>query len=339
MGYGYGFGHGVGKCGGGDEFNFQIINQQTTSGQFSTTSGKTVTVDWGDSTSNDYTGTSVAWTHTYATYSGVTYDCKMTNASALTKITNTTGAGTGIKFDVGNLPANVLHLEINANNTVYGLIDNLPNSMTRFTAYGQNLVGGSIDNMPSSITIFQHTNTAVGAGVITGNIANFNRAMSYLTLNDLNEVTGNASDVPYTNIVICWMMGNGYLTGNIAGMPNATAMTQFILTGANSTTTGDVGDFQSVNCPYIFIKGNFTDYTTRTYPSTMQRIRYEPFNGYGLSSAEVDQVLIDLARDATTWTGSEKTVWLAGYNAARTSASDAAVTTLVTRGVAVTTNL
>jgi hypothetical protein len=338
MGYGYGFGHCIGRRGSSDEFNFQIINQQTTSGTFDVASGKTITIDWGDGTSNDYTGTGVAWTHTYSTYSGVTYDCKMSKASALMSIVSLVGAGTGLRFDIGQLPRSVTYLNINANNIIYGLIDNLPNGMTRFTLYGQNLVSGSIDNMPASITIFQHLNTAVGAGVIIGNITNLNRNMTYFYLNDLNEVSGNVADMPTTLIINLNIQGRSVITGDIAGMPNATAMTQLILSGNNNTFTGDVGDFQSVNCPYIYIKGNFADYTTRTYPSTMQRIRYDPFSGYGLSSSEVDQVLIDLARDATTWTG-DKSIWLAGYNAPRTSASDAAVNTLtVIYGVAVTTS-
>jgi hypothetical protein len=69
----------------------------------------------------------------------------------------------------------------------------------------------------------------------------------------------------------------------------------------------------------------------------MDRVYYNTTTGNGLTSAEVDQWLIDLAAYCTTWV-SNKSVWLAGNNAARTSASDAAVTTLTARFVAVTTN-
>ena len=55
----------------------------------------------------------------------------------------------------------------------------------------------------------------------------------------------------------------------------------------------------------------------------------------GLDSTEIDNLLIDLS--GTTWTSS-KIITLTGTNAARTAASDAAVSTLEGMGVTVTTN-
>jgi hypothetical protein len=60
-----------------------------------------------------------------------------------------------------------------------------------------------------------------------------------------------------------------------------------------------------------------------------------PTFGSGLSTSEVDQLLIDFA--ATTWTSS-RFINISGNNAARSVASDAAVTSLTTAGVTVITN-
>ena len=62
-----------------------------------------------------------------------------------------------------------------------------------------------------------------------------------------------------------------------------------------------------------------------------------PVSGGGLSSTEIDNLIIDLD-NGNTWGGSSRTLYLKGTNAARTSASDAAVASLVSKSVTVTTN-
>lgn len=147
------------------------------------------------------------------------------------------------------------------------------------------------------------------------------------------------------------------ITGDIGTWPK-TGWTQFLLQQSNEMygtldwtgctfTAFNLGgnntviiDFTKIpNTIYQFqVTGNnrTIDYVTRTWPSTMQFFILSPGVGYGLSSAEVDQVLIDLAN--YNWGGS-KEITLTGSNAARTSASDAAVTHLtVVHGCTVTTN-
>lgn len=69
----------------------------------------------------------------------------------------------------------------------------------------------------------------------------------------------------------------------------------------------------------------------------MGRVYHHPASGFGLTSDMVDNLLIDLDSSTTSWTGS-KQIDLAGNNAPRTSASDAAVTSLQNKGVTVITN-
>jgi hypothetical protein len=67
----------------------------------------------------------------------------------------------------------------------------------------------------------------------------------------------------------------------------------------------------------------------------MIRIYFVPTGTGGLTSAEIDQLLADLAD--TTWT-STKTITLTGTNAPRTTGSNADVATLTGLGVTTTTN-
>ena len=94
-----------------------------------------------------------------------------------------------------------------------------------------------------------------------------------------------------------------------------------------------------VTCFTIYLVGSNTvsDYTGGyNWNNSVNYVYLSPAAGYGLSSAEVDNVLIDLALE--TWSGLGRTCWLAGNNAARTAASDAAVATLIANNVGVTTN-
>jgi len=89
---------------------------------------------------------------------------------------------------------------------------------------------------------------------------------------------------------------------------------------------------------YFYCAGSNTigDYSGRTWAINQRRVYHVPVAGGGLSSVEIDQLLIDLAAAGGTW-NADKQVYLRGTNAARTSASDAAVATLVSKGVTVTT--
>jgi hypothetical protein len=69
---------------------------------------------------------------------------------------------------------------------------------------------------------------------------------------------------------------------------------------------------------------------------TNARVLINPASGYGMDSTEIDNMLIDMANSVGGPTS--KTITLQGANAARTSASDAAVATLEGRGCTIQTN-
>jgi len=110
-------------------------------------------------------------------------------------------------------------------------------------------------------------------------------------------------------------------------------LTTFYCTGSN-TISGDVTNLPS-GLTYFRCTGSNTinDYTSPTiFSVSITYFLLLPVGG--LSETEVDNLLIDL--DASGM--SSGTINISGNNAARTAASDAAVTSLQGKGVTVTTN-
>ena len=129
--------------------------------------------------------------------------------------------------------------------------------------------------------------------------------------------------------------GSNTITGNLSSLPSV--MTSFVCTGSNAIT-GNLSSLPSV-MTYFFCIGlnTITDYTSpRTWATNYNYFLIRQAVGSGLSSTEVDNLLIDMS--AATWGGSSRTLDVRGVNAARTSASNAAVATLLSKSVNVLTN-
>ena len=264
------------------KYFFDVINTQTISGQFSTATGETITVYWGDGTSNSYSGINQAWSHDYGF--ATTKTVKIKNKNSVTKFTMTQ-SGANISFDLANLPSSLTVLYIAGENTVTGSLSDLPSSLVDFYCLGStNTITGPLSGLPSSLVTFY----CFGQ----------------------NTITGSLSDLP-SSLVTFSCLGQNAITGSLSGLPSG--VIYFNCAGKNTIDT----------------------YTTKVWAANLEYIRLIPVSPGGLDSSEIDQLLIDLA--ATTWTGA-KVITLAGTNAARTSASDAAVATLTGLNVTVTTN-
>ena len=198
-------------------FTFSVIATRTISGLLSTKEGTSVTVDWGDGTSNTYSGTDQASSKDYGSVGNRTV-VFTSGSDKLTKFTMTR-IGANISFDLSQLPRSLTYFNCVGSNTITGNLSSLPVGLTYFSCSGSNTIG---------------------------------------------------------------------------------------------------------------------DYSGKAWANNQIRIYFVPVAGGGLSSAEIDQLLIDLAAAGGTWSA-DKQVYLRGTNAARTAASDAAVATLVSKGVTVTT--
>ncbi len=245
------------------------------------------------------------------------------------------------------------HFILAGNNTCYGDISNLPDCNV-LQVLGQNTVTGDISafssvNMPDlRYIIIQGSNT------LYGNINTITKELLSLNITGNNTVTGDIADLPNIRLTYCTITGNNTLFGDVANLPAISNMT-LIITGAN-TISGNIqdipaigrctiawdntiaGDVAGIQCQDIWLNDcRVNDYTGKVWPSAWKVISIPSAIGYGLTTSEVDQLLIDLANYVTTWSGSKR-IDLRGGHAARSTASDAAVATLQSRGVTVNTN-
>jgi hypothetical protein len=129
------------------------------------------------------------------------------------------------------------------------------------------------------------------------------------------------------------VQGSNTLSGSVAGLTNLT----YLNVQGSNTLSGDLGSTAVLNEITIFILDP-CGMDTYTAGATWYNVAYtiNPSAGYGYDSTEINNILIDMANSASG--PSSKTITLRGSSAARTSASDAAVATLVGRGCTILIN-
>lgn len=181
-----------------------------------------------------------------------------------------------------------------------------------FNCYSQAWLGGNIANVLSGLDSVNLKVITLASTPYTGDVSAFSR------LTGLTSVNIAATS----------------LTGNLASFAPLTSLTSLL--AFSTALTGDMGSLATITgftSLYLYAVPALT-YTSRALP---------PWNGAalwlfssGLSSAEVDAFLIDFA-DGCGTTGT-RVLKLAGTNAARTSASDAAKAALVAAGWTVEVN-
>jgi hypothetical protein len=152
---------------------------------------------------------------------------------------------------------------------------------------------------------------------------------------------------------------NADISFNLADLPIGIEQLEI---GGDATITGNISDLPE-NITAISLEGrnNIGGYTTWPFvdnvegnklSNTFEYFIHVPTSG-GLSSDEVDKLLIDFDKKIKTWVikhgnsllvsnnskaQSKNVITLTGTNAIRTSASDAAVASLTAKNVTVTTN-
>ena len=132
--------------------------------------------------------------------------------------------------------------------------------------------------------------------------------------------------------LICY--GSNTVTGDVADLPDALLL---ISCTGNNTITGDVANLPSGLTSFgCYGNNTISDYSGKAWSTKPAAFRLIPVSPGGLSTAEVDQLLIDFDDDLT-WASGD-VIKLTGANAARSAASDAAVANMVAEGATITTN-
>jgi|GEM_PF-1325275 len=232
------------------------------------------------------------------------------------------GGTNTVSGSIANLTS-LTYLSITGSNTISGSIANLT-SLTYLRVGGSNTISGSIANL-TSLTYFR----VEGSNTMSGSIANLT-LLNYVMITGSNTIEGEITNL--TSLAFLSCTGGNTLSGSVS---NLTALTYIYCAGAN-TISGDFGvnnasnGITTINLP-VCAMVNYTSGATWSNAAVLINTSV----GYGFSSTEIDNILIDMANSGTM---SGKVITLQGASAARTSASDVAVATLEAAGCTINTN-
>jgi len=245
----------------------------------------------------------------------------------------------------------------------------------KFCSYSTNTENQSADiklSLPANkkITIYWGDGTST---VVTGEVTTTTYSHTYTDVKTYNlTVTGDYNDITYlrffgdgnyggdikympTKLISFGSWEQNTFSGDIQYFP--VGLTYFNCQSQN-TFSGDIqyfpakliffkcsgynvfyGDIQYISDKLNFFEctghNTISDYSGKTWVTNMEKFKCNPYSG-GLSSAEIDQLLIDLDEDLD-WSGGG-TITLTGTNAPRTSASDDAVSNIEAEGGTIFTN-
>jgi hypothetical protein len=228
--------------------------------------------------------------------------------------------------DIANLPSTLNVYHNGGQNTTSGDIANLPSGLTYYNNSGQNTTSGGIANLPSGLTYYSN----IGQNTTSGDIANLPSGLTYYYNEGQNTTSGDIANLP-SGLTYYFNTGQNATSGDIANLPSTLNVYH---NGGQNTTSGDIANLPS-GLTYYFNEGQNTvsDYSGGNLNSGITNFYSVTASG-GLSSAEVDALLIELA---STVPGLGY-VNITGTNAPPTPASSTAITTLTGSGATVITN-
>jgi hypothetical protein len=185
---------------------------------------------------------------------------------------------------------------------------------------------------PVSVSDYAHAYS--GAGTYKIKMQGDFRRLTKMEIKTVN-VDGNTNNIAaLSGLTQFTCSGSNTISGDVTNLP--AGLTKFTCYGSN-TISGDVTNLPAGLTQFTCSGSNtISDYTTKVWTTKPATFILIPTGIGGLSAAEIDQLLIDFDDDLVWAAGN--VITLTGTNAARTAASDAAVTNMVAEGVTVTTN-
>jgi hypothetical protein len=228
-----------------------------------------------------------------------------------------------------NLPSTLVRFDALQAYGFSGSITNLPRGMTQLYMEGVNDdITGSINNLPPNLQKFFIVSTTHGPKTLSGSINNFPSTLQFLIASGCGTFTGSIQNLPSGINQTLWIDGVGRgVTGNIGALPchpNNLVLGGFNLTGNIEELPSSVG--------LIYFVDNNSGITVGNGVFPAWPIVGDITIQDGWTTAEVDKFLIGLA--ATAVSGTRNVVITGGVtpNQARSSASNAAVSSLQAKG-------
>ena len=268
------------------------------------------------------------------TISGSIVDIQNANTSI------TIGGSNTILGDVSLIHSAITTLSIYGNNTIDGDLDDFPSDsiISTLIVGGSNTITGGFASLPTTLRILGITGNNT---TIDGDVADLPAGITTVTISGINVINGNIEDVP-SSIITFIVSGNNIIGGSLSNLPSDCAFITLNVLGAN-TIGGDLDALPNTLSVFQLLGNNVVaDYTPPSaghdWHNNMSTFDFRPAVGGGLSSTEVDQLIIDLDSETTVTRSPAGNWYITGNNAARTAASDAAVASLLTKGRIVNTN-
>jgi hypothetical protein len=253
--------------------------------------------------------------------------------------------------DIQYLPTSLIRYENRGGNTTYGDIQYLPSSLTYYENRGSNTTSGNIISLSGTSMSYYYNS---GSNSVTGDIQYLPNTMRQFYSYGNSTISGDIISLSASSIQVFqtgvnstivgdikhlpsnlanFVVNNGMITGSVSNLP-ASLQSFTIQTGSHSLS-GDI-NFLPANTNLFSIRNNYQklDYTGgRTWAPQMINVYIQaPSTIFGLTSSEVDNLLIDL--NNTTWNPTGPRIELIN-NGPRTSTSDSAVFGLTSKGVVI----
>ena len=253
---------------------------------------------------------------------------------------------------LSSLPA-IRYLRVDITN-VTGDVSAFSGLTTLLQLYAaQTSVSGNISSISSLVNL---THLFLYNTSVTGDLSSVSALTNMLQMQLYNtSVSGNLSSLSGMSSLSNLHLSNTSVAGDISSVPNKTSFTYLNL--SDTSCAGNIsslstfssvsslflqrssvsGDLQSIGGLSTAASIYLYDTSVSSYTSTTlsawsgSTVRIE---NLGLTATDVDNFIIDL----NTAGGSNGTLNIAGTNAARTTASDAAYTALIGRGWTITVN-
>jgi hypothetical protein len=232
-----------------------------------------------------------------------------------------------VSGSLADLPSGVTFYSHYGNNTVSGSLAGLPSGVTYYTHYGLNTVSGSLAGLPTGLTFYSHG----GQNTVSGSLAGLPTGLPYYSHSGSNTVSGSLADLP-AGLTFYNHSGNNTVSGSLADLPSG--VTLYAHSG-NNTVSGSLADLPSGVTYYTHTGNNTVTFSGSTWHrTTMDTVRL----GNNKNSATVDAIFNALAATVTSWIGGKVVDLREPGNAAPTSASATARTTIAGLGATVEVN-
>jgi len=199
--------------GGYDVFKINVNQSQIVSGIFQTLADTEIEVNWGDGSSNTYSGTSdQAYSHDYGSVGDYIINLIEKSKNCLTQFTMVQ-SNTDISFDIKNIPIGLIILDVQGSNTISGDVGNAPAGLKNLIIYGNNTISGDVGNAPAGLGNL----IIYGNNTISGDVGNAPAGLTLFAISGNNTMSGDVGTIPI-GVVRLYIYGNNIISNYTTGI-------------------------------------------------------------------------------------------------------------------------